>query len=314
MPRSTAVTILLATQNGARWLPGQLASYLAQDRADWALWVSDDGSRDDTMAILRDFARTHGHAHDIRLIDGPQQGAGTNFLSLMCHPDLPRRPVALSDQDDVWMPHKLSRGLAALARADASAGVDAVTLYGAQSLHTDAALRVTGQSVPHTRAPDLALALVQNPVSGHSTMASVAALDLVRAAGVPEGVPFQDWWLTQLVLAAGGDLVIDAGPVLYYRQHDDNLLGAPGTLAAARARLALLRGGDYRRWRNANLAALRARADLLTPDARVLLDRLAQVDHAAGPVRAAAMWRAGLHRRTHAGSLAFYLAALMGWA
>ena len=46
------ITILMATYNGARFLSAQLDSLLAQSHQNWSLIVSDDGSRDATMAIL----------------------------------------------------------------------------------------------------------------------------------------------------------------------------------------------------------------------------------------------------------------------
>ena len=51
------VTILLATFNGAAHVSEQLESYTAQTHRDWSLLVSDDGSTDDTCAIIREFAR-----------------------------------------------------------------------------------------------------------------------------------------------------------------------------------------------------------------------------------------------------------------
>ena len=96
------VRILLATWNGARYLQAQLDSYLAQDHDNWALWVSDDLSTDGTWEILQAFAARHPE-REIVLKRGPGRGSAANFLSLLCDPELPVGPVALSDQDDVWL-------------------------------------------------------------------------------------------------------------------------------------------------------------------------------------------------------------------
>ena len=53
----TKIAILLATYNGARYLPQQLDSILAQTVTDWHLLISDDGSRDETPEILREYQR-----------------------------------------------------------------------------------------------------------------------------------------------------------------------------------------------------------------------------------------------------------------
>lgn len=311
-PARPRITILLCTCNGAAHLAAQLASYLQQDHADWDLWVSDDGSTDATGAILEAFRREHGQGRDIRLLRGPGQGGAMNFLSLLCHPDLPPGPVALSDQDDVWMPHKLSRALDLLERCGP------VALYGGQSLHTDAGLRVIGRSDLPSRAPSFRNALMQNIVSGHSATLSAGGLALVRRAGMPQTgipgvpVPYQDWWLYQLISGAGGDVVIDAEPVLYYRQHGGNVMGAHQGPRATLQRVTMVLRRAYGGWIAANLAALSRAEAVLTPDNRRLLAALRVVRSRSGPVRAFGYARLGLHRQGRLMTACLYLAAAFG--
>src|SRR5437764_1479210 len=74
------VAILLATKNGANHLEEQLSSYLAQTLENWCLHVSDDGSSDETIEIIKRFAATHGRVQTIH--EGPHRGHAQNFLSL----------------------------------------------------------------------------------------------------------------------------------------------------------------------------------------------------------------------------------------
>src|SRR5579864_1212921 len=106
--RMTSVAILLCTFNGARFLPQQLASLEAQDFSDWRLFASDDGSQDETLALLQDFQKKHGAAK-VHIRQGPRRGFVANFLSLICDPAVQGACYAFSDQDDVWLPDKLSR-------------------------------------------------------------------------------------------------------------------------------------------------------------------------------------------------------------
>ena len=53
------IIVLMATCNGARYLPAQLHSLIAQTHNNWSLIVSDDGSRDATLDILHRFDRAH---------------------------------------------------------------------------------------------------------------------------------------------------------------------------------------------------------------------------------------------------------------
>ncbi|MEX0367154.1 MAG: glycosyltransferase, partial [Ruegeria sp.] len=236
------ITILLCTRDGADHLEAQLASYLAQDHDAWDLWVSDDGSRDDTVAILDRFAAAQAGRHHVHRIAGPRRGLAANYLAALCHPDFPAGPVALSDQDDVWHAGKLGR---ALARLDGATGP---ALYGAQYTYADAALRPLGDSRAPARPPGFGNALVQNIVSGHTATLNADALALVRQAGVPEGVPYHDWWLYQLVTGAGGRVIVDDRPVLLYRQHGANAMGGHRGLRASLRRLGQLMGRTYGQW------------------------------------------------------------------
>lgn len=311
------ITILLCTYNGARYLSEQLESYVAQSHTDWALWVSDDGSDDDTLAILEAFRDLHGGAHDIRFVArtgpetalGPEQRAAANFLSLLSHPDLPPGAVALSDQDDVWLPCKLARALEQIGQLPATQPV----LYGAQSRHVRADLTPVGVSHPPRRAPGFANALTQNIVSGHSLAMNAAALALVRRAGVPDGITFHDWWLYQLVSGASGQVHIDTSEVLLYRQHANNVMGAHRGLPASWGRVTMVLNRTYGRWIAQNIAALSAVRDQLTaPNAR-LLD-LVSDNIGRGPAGAWQLHRAGLRRQSGMATALFYLTITFGLA
>jgi len=307
LPDPRHVTILLCTLNGAAFLPAQLASYLRQTHTNWSLWISDDGSSDGTQAILTDFARSHGDAHDIRLMQGPGQGgSAANFLALLGHPDLPPGVVALSDQDDIWLPGKLAHALRCLS--------DTATeplIYSAQSFYIDAAGRHIGSSRPPAAAPVFATAMLQNVLAGHSMVLNAPALALVRAAGRPV-VPFHDWWLTLLVTAAGGRAVLDRRRVLLYRQHGSNVMGAPGGLRAGLRRMGRVLAQDYGQWVAANARALQAVAPLLPAPHRATIVAFLDAPRRGGPWRIALLRRLGLRRQGWRGTAAVYLAALLG--
>lgn len=305
------ILIALCSYNGAAWLAGQLDSIAAQDHTDWALWISDDGSTDATRAIIAAFAARHP-ARDIRLLEGPRQGGTQNFLSLICHPDLPLGPqthLALCDQDDIWLPEKLSRALSLL---NSQPDTARPLIYGAQSRHIDTNGQIIGRSRRPRGQVTLHNAVVQNMVSGHSLVLNPAALALARAAGRPAGIGFQDWWLSLLVLACGGRAVIDAAEVLLYRQHGGNVMGAPQGGKAAAQRLRQISEGRYRAWIAANLAGLAAVADRLTPEAAQIIASLAQAK--GGIARLHAFRRLGIRRQSGRGTALLYTACLLGWA
>lgn len=304
------VTIALATYNGAAHLEAQLASYVAQTYANWDLWVSDDGSHDATRTILDDFAAQHGKGRDIRILNGPRAGVAANFLSLLCHPDLPQQPVALSDQDDVWLPEKLALGKLALGMAEMD--TDGPVIYGAQSIHTDDTLTPIGKSLGAGVTPGFGNAVTQNIVSGHSCMLNPAALAVVRRAGVPAGIPYHDWWLYQLVTGAGGHVTLSGDAVLLYRQHGRNAMGSHQGIRALATRTAQVFGGTYREWIIENTTALAGLESILTPEAQEVLAALKSTPPRAGFARLAVFRRYGLRRTGRIGNLLLKLALFFG--
>ncbi|WP_428124477.1 glycosyltransferase [Bradyrhizobium sp.] len=103
---SPKVIIMLATWNGAKFLPEQLASYRAQTHANWELLVSDDGSTDGTVEMIKHFAM--GIPQRVVVRDGPRQGFWRNFVSLVRNDDIDGDLFAYSDQDDIWYEQKLA--------------------------------------------------------------------------------------------------------------------------------------------------------------------------------------------------------------
>jgi glycosyltransferase involved in cell wall biosynthesis len=113
------ISVALCTYNGARYLYEQLVSFVQQQRQPDELVVCDDGSTDATLKVLREFARSapfavHIHCNEANL------GVTRNFerAIALCSGDV----IAMSDQDDVWLPEKLARMEAAF-EADPEIGL-----------------------------------------------------------------------------------------------------------------------------------------------------------------------------------------------
>lgn len=305
------VTVAMATRNGARYLGEQLDSLERQSHGNWRLMVSDDGSDDGTWAMLEAFQARIG-AGRVTLGQGPRRGVAANFLSLIAAVGPGSAAVALADQDDVWLPEKLARGLAALA------GLKGPVLYCARTRIVGPALQERGLSAAWTRPFGFANALVQNVAAGNTILLNRAAIDLAQAAirrmpaAVVEQVVLHDWWLYQVISGAGGVVLHDAEPVLLYRQHGQNLIGGnQGPMAKAR-RLAMVLAGTFRDWNGRNIAALSAAGDLLGPQARAELARFAALRQAGLAGRLRGLARSGLYRQTRAGQAALWVSALLG--
>ena len=100
---SYSVSVAMATYNGERFLSQQLDSILVQLADSDELIISDDGSTDSTLRIIREYQKKY---KQIVLIDGPQKGYVFNFENAIknCKNEL----IFLSDQDDIWCFDKIS--------------------------------------------------------------------------------------------------------------------------------------------------------------------------------------------------------------
>ena len=305
----THVRILLCTFNGATHLQQQLESFLAQDHDDWSLWISDDHSTDTTRRILQEFMLSNPD-RDVRLFDGVGRGHAANYLSLLCRPELPTNCfVALSDQDDVWLSDRLSRGLARVTSCEADHG-DVPVLYGSRTRLVDEALAPMGLSRALQRPPSFGNALVQNVMAGNTLLMNPAALELVRHAGPGPDVPFHDWWLYLLLTGAGAQVVFDDQPTVLYRQHARNALGTPNTLRGSMKRLDMVRKSIFQQSINRNLAALEQNGGLLTPQHRQNATIMAQRDQGSRLRALRDIWRAGVRRQGRFQSLFVFWAMM----
>ena len=319
--RAGRIQILMCTHNGAEHLAEQLQSFLDQTHDNWALWVRDDRSTDETMEILTAFRQAHPE-RDIRLLAGGGQGSAINFVSLLAHPDLPPGPVALADQDDVWLPHKLERAMAELARVGIRTGVSATSVqelpavYSSRTYLTNAALQGRKPSVIHKQGPGFGNALVQNILAGNAMVLNAKAVSLLRLAApaaLKAPICHHDWWIYLVATAAGARVINDLEPGLLYRQHGQNLMGANRGMGRAIERLTMLTDGRYAEWVSRNLDALQAAPIAMAPTEAALLRSFVQLRKGrSGLGRVRDLWRLGVRRQTWMGTLTLYLLALTG--
>ena len=98
------IDILMATYNGAKYIAPQIRSLQNQTFEDWTLLVHDDGSTDQTMDIIKRFAKDDSR---IRIVDDGIRfhNCALNFMHLLKISDAPF--CIFCDQDDIWLENKL---------------------------------------------------------------------------------------------------------------------------------------------------------------------------------------------------------------
>jgi glycosyltransferase involved in cell wall biosynthesis len=301
------IAILLCTYHGQHYLAEQLDSFAAQSHPNWEVWASDDGSEDDTHAILEAYQQKWP-ADRLSIHFGPAEGFAANFLSLTCKASIEADYYAYSDQDDVWETDKLERAVRWLETV--SPNIPA--LYCSRTRLVDAENNVIGLSPLFSKPPSFANALMQNIGGGNTMVFNNAARALLREAGEDTPVITHDWWAYMLVTGCGGKVFYDSYPSLRYRQHDGNLVGMNTTWAARFKRMRMLWEGRFRSWNDSNIAGLRKLQHKLTPENRETLDRFANARQMSLIPRLIHLKRSGIYRQTLFGNLGLIAAAIFG--
>ncbi len=256
------VSVALATCNGARYLPAQLDSIYAQTHTPIEVVASDDCSDDDTPAILERYATSHG----VRVLRNPRRlGIKRNFETALHH--CRGRFIALADQDDVWYADKLERLLACQRESGVSLVYSDADLVDGVGRPLGARLRETLE-VEYLRGRPRASLYLENWITGCTVLFDRQLLD--SALPLPGGAHMHDWWLAFAATLADGLDFVDA-PLLGYRQHDSNQVGAHAPRRRSRA-VRVLRAANplesirrlrhVRAWHRRNTEHLRACAQL----------------------------------------------------
>ncbi|MCG9892955.1 MAG: glycosyltransferase family 2 protein [Thermosynechococcaceae cyanobacterium MS004] len=222
-----SLDIVLATYNGDRFLDAQIKSILAQDYPDWRLLIRDDGSCDRTHEIIQTYLQREPHR--LQWIDAGEPenvGVTLNFNRLLEQSS--EDYTFLCDQDDSWLPHKISNTLETMQRLELQWGAETPIL-----VHSDLSVANEHLEVLHSsfwRSQNLDPAcnslqhlLIRNHITGCTVLINKALREL--ALPIPKSVFMHDWWLG-LVAAAFGQAAYLKQPTVLYRQHQHNQVGA----------------------------------------------------------------------------------------
>lgn len=239
-----------------------LDSIAAQDRQDFLLRVRDDGSSDDTMAILESRAAVFGERLIIEEDRTPTGSAKANFAKLMEVSDA--EYILFADQDDVWLPNRVSETMRLLEEAEALHGAqtpvfaftDVIPVDANMSQITDSFFRF--KKVDPDVANRLNQCLVCTPMLGCAAGINRSLASLATPIPVEE-VTGHDWWAL-LLASATGRAIWSSARTVKYRLHGGNASGQVETAVSGYARTGgkrakVQRGMTLRRQQGAAVAA-----------------------------------------------------------
>lgn len=258
------IQILLSTYNGEAYLRDQLDSYTQLEGfEDIKVLIRDDGSQDGTVAIIKEYVEKYG----FELIEGENVGLNASLHALVLASDPECKYFAFSDQDDFWLPDKLSRARAYLDGLDNSMP----NLYSACSTLTDAELKPIGHTLIPKRPLTFYNAMIQNVCVGHTQVCNRALIDIL-AKEFSEDIYVHDSW-TYLTATAFGTSYYDKRQTTLYRQHGSNVIGYKSGISSIFMRLKRLRSGKSRCYSYQLKAFYDCYGDALSADLRAEVEK-----------------------------------------
>jgi glycosyltransferase involved in cell wall biosynthesis len=230
---SILIEVALATFNSERFLSALLDSLLDQTRQDFTILVSDDASTDGTQRLLARYAAAHPGRFRLLPPNASRLGVIGNFDRLLAHATADY--VFLCDHDDVWLPQKIERSLEAMHRLEAAHPAGTPLLVHADLIVVGPELELlhpsffaySGIDPRRSRFVQLLLA---NVVTGCTTVINRPLC--ARVGPIPREAVMYDHWLA-LVAAMQGAITYVDEPLVLYRQHEGNAIGAQAPRSAS---------------------------------------------------------------------------------
>lgn len=300
------IAILMGTYNGEQFIEEQLSSILAQNYVCWKIFISDDGSTDGTIEILKKFQDNFGRDR-IEIIYGPRLGPTQNFLSLVKKTSEQYHYFAFCDQDDRWSPDKLTIATEILNNF----GNATPALYCGATKYIDSSGKFIQNSFIFPRKPSFVNSLVQSIAGGNTMVFNREAAKLLAKVPVEIGLIAHDWFLYIIVSAHHGNIFYDKNPLVEYRQHSLALVGENRTLRAKINRIQKLLDGRFREWNGENFKALGIFRAELSKEKQASLILFGDMRSNQIFVRLFAFLISGIRRQTLFGNMALFIAVLL---
>lgn len=224
------ISVAVAAYNGERFIREQMDSILRNLLACDEVVVSDDGSSDATLDILKEY---QNREVAVTVIKGPGKGIKQNIGNALRH--CGGQYIFLADQDDVWVDGKVEKVMEYLGR-------DGCMLVCHDAKVMDASLSTVNEEsffAFRGSKPGFLRNLLKNRYMGCCMAFDRSLLDAVLP--IPDNIEMHDQWIGMINDLRGGKSRFIGDRLLLYRRHDANVSdfshGTAFQMAARRCRL-----------------------------------------------------------------------------
>lgn len=217
------ISVLMTVYNAAAYIESAIQSILDQTYRDFELIINNDGSTDNTVAVIRQFTDSR-----IRFFDH-SENRGLTYARQTLLEAAEGKYVAILDSDDISFPDRLEKQYRFLEDHPV------VVLCGGNALLIDKEGKLTGDLLhPFYRAEELKVRLFFNNIFVHSSVMFRREQALL-AGGYRDKAPAEDYDLF-VRLAEQHSVHIFNEPLVFYRVHEENISQTRRDVAIARLR------------------------------------------------------------------------------
>lgn len=219
------IAVVLATYNGEKYLAAQLNSIISQSVKPDCIYIYDDGSSDSTLNVIKKFVKESS----IQIVlkqNSVNKGYTKNFLDALY--EMNDDYIFLSDQDDVWDENKISEFLKCLDKQNQNIPCLVTSGY-----------RICNQDLVEFKKKHISKLFISSEINKKSffkdcsypgmTFCLNKALikQLKSQEDTYDNIFFHDFYISMTALKTGKLIRINK-PLVLYRQHQNNQLGAGG--------------------------------------------------------------------------------------
>lgn len=206
------VSVAMVSYNGEKYLKEQIESVLQQLGEEDELVISDDGSADRTIEMIREYQKDDSR---IRLLKGPGRGIKKNVEHVLKHTR--GAYIFLADQDDIWMPDKVEQVLKTFQEKNVM-----VVIHDAKVFEGEERERIVMDSFFAFRGSGAGVFknMIKNSYIGCCMAFRRELLEVVIP--IPSQIEMHDQWIGILGDYIAGKSCFLPKALLFYRRHGDN--------------------------------------------------------------------------------------------
>ena len=205
------ISVAMASYNGEKYIKDQITSILDNLDEYAELVISDDGSTDETVAIIKEIAQVDER---VKLISGPGKGIKKNFEHAIAH--CMGDYIFLSDQDDIWAKNKVKVVMQIFEEKQCS-----LVMHDAVVVNENHTEEIMPSFFGYRGSKTGAVAnLVKNSYMGCCMAFKSELKEWILP--IPDEIQMHDQWIGILNDLKGNGSCLVKEKLLFYRRHEEN--------------------------------------------------------------------------------------------